>query len=75
MISLKPGAAEVQYTADGDYIAAPENAPKPVFDYAITPDTEMKGTIKPGTRVIIRYTQVGTGDTAPKTAVSVDPVW
>ena len=31
MINLKPGAAEIEYTGGGDYVAAPENAPPAVF--------------------------------------------
>ena len=44
-------------------------------EYAITPATEVKGDIKPGTRVLIRYTQSGSGPEAPKTAISIDAVW
>ena len=40
--------------------------------YAITPATEVKGEIKPGTRVLIRYTKSGSGPEAPKTALSID---
>ena len=46
-----------------------------VPEYAITPATEVKGEIKPGTRVLIRYTQSGSGPEGPKTAISIDAVW
>ena len=79
VINLQPGMAETLYEQGGrggaDYQAAPANAPPQVFAYAITPDTEVKGEIKPGTRVLIRYTQMGRGDSATKTAVSIDAVW
>ena len=74
MVSLQ-GGMEMIKTEGTDYIAAPPNAPAQVFEYAITPDTEVKGEIKPGIRVLIRYTQIGKGDNAQKTAVSVDAVW
>ncbi len=44
-------------------------------EYKITPATEVRGDIKSGTRVLIRYTQSGSGQEAPKTALSIDAVW
>jgi hypothetical protein len=47
-------------------------APNPgEFTFAITPGTEVIGTIKPGERALIRYTGSGTG----KTAVSIEDIW
>ena len=74
MISLQPGMTFLEVEGP-DYAAAPANTPPEVFAYAITPDTELKGEIKPGIRVLIRYTQKGKGDGAQKTAVSIDHVW
>jgi hypothetical protein len=72
-INLKPGTSEQLLTMEGtNYVRVPENAPPVEYVYAITPDTEVKGEIKKGVRVLIRYTQIGTGVEAAKTAVSVD---
>jgi hypothetical protein len=75
-ITLEPGLTETPQHVGGDnYIAVPADAPTPVFEYAITPATEVKGTIEPGIRVLIRYTQVGSGDMAERTAVSIEAIW
>jgi hypothetical protein len=72
MISLHAGMAVLE--VEGEYGDATPSAPPEVFAYAITPSTELKGEIKPGTRVLIRYTQMGKGDGAQKTAVTIDPL-
>jgi hypothetical protein len=72
-ITLQSGITGIPQRVGPDtYIAVPPDAPEPVFAYAITPATEVKGTIEPGIRVVIRYTQVGGGDTAARTAVSIE---
>jgi hypothetical protein len=41
------------------------------YTFVVTPATDVKGTITPGIRVLVRYTESG----GAKTAVSVERVW
>ena len=41
------------------------------YTFAITPATDVKVTITPGVRVLVRYTQAG----GEQTAVSIEKVW
>ena len=41
------------------------------YTFAITPATDVKGTITKGTRVLVRYTEAG----GVKTAVSIERIW
>ncbi len=41
----------------------------------ITPQTEVKGEIKPGVRVLVRYLQYGKGEGSYLRAVSIERVW
>ncbi len=72
MIKLAAGL-DVMSGEEDRAFRAPAAAYSP--EYKITPATEVKGDIKPGTRVLIRYTQSGSGQEAPKTALSIDAVW
>lgn len=74
VITLVRGATETQTTGT-DYVAPDKNAPPEVFAYQITSDTELRGQVKAGIRVLIRYTETGSGPTAQRTALSIDPVW
>ncbi len=77
MISLRAGMGDMEYmeqaSITGEYKPAPP-VPQPVL-FSISSDTEVHAGIKPGIRVLIRYTQVGQGDSAARTAVSIDAVW
>jgi hypothetical protein len=47
-------------------------APKPgEYTFALTPATDVKGTITKNVRVLVRYTESG----GAKTAVSIEKVW
>ena len=66
---------EVQgYSDEGDVQKVQPSGPDE-FTFAVTPATDVKGTITPNLKVLIRYTQVGEGAAAQKTAVSIEKVW
>ena len=50
-------------------VVAPKNPGE--YTFAITPATDVKGTITKGVRVLVRYTESG----GAKTAVSIEKVW
>ncbi len=80
LIELQPGMTQMKTRTETENqmtdIVAPERALTPAdYKYAITPATDLHGDIKPGSRVLIRYTEKGSGDYIQRTAVSIDAVW
>ena len=62
------------YSEEGEVaVMKPQNTGE--YTFAITPATDVKGTIKPGERVLVRYTQSGGMAGGAKTAVSIERIW
>jgi len=74
MIKLASKLEVEGYSDEGDIQKVTPSGPDE-FTFAIAPATDVKGTITPNVRVLIRYTQVGEGAAAQKTAVSIEKVW
>jgi hypothetical protein len=70
MIKLASRLEVEGYSDEGDVQKVTPSGPDE-FTFAIAPDADVKGTIKPNERVLIRYTQAG----AAKIAVSIERVW
>ncbi len=68
MIKLAMGLQVQEYTEQEFKVVT--DTGQWVFD--ITLATELKGEIKPGIRVLIRYTALGSGAQGPKTGVSIE---
>ncbi len=62
------------YSDEGD-VAQMKAGAAGEYTFAITPDTDVKGTITKGVRVLVRYTQAGGMAGGAKTAVSIEKVW
>lgn len=58
------------YSDEGEVQVVKPSGPDE-FTYAITPATDVKGTITKDIRVLVRYTQAG----GAKTAVSIEKIW
>ena len=56
-----------------DYKATPAGPKTIKLD--LTPQTEVKGDIKPNSRVLIRYVQYGKGDPSLVKVISVERLW
>ena len=70
MISLAEKMELEGFSDEGEsVVVAPKNPGE--YRFAITPATDVKGTIQKGVRVLIRYTE----SAGTKTAVSVEKVW
>ncbi len=74
-IKLKPGYTDRLELEGANWELIPPNANLSEFEYAIVPDTEVKGSIQPGKRVLIRYTKAGPEGPTQKTARSIDAVF
>ncbi len=62
------------FTEEGEVVVMKPGAAGE-YTFAITPASDVKGTIKSGEPVLVRYTQSGGRAGGKKTAVSIERVW
>ncbi len=78
MIKLQAGQTEMLQQVDSLALQSASGASSsqktPILEYTIVPDTEVHGDVKPGKRVLIRYTQKGV-ENPQATARSIDAVF
>ncbi len=62
---------EIEGYSDEGEVAVMKPTDPNQYTFAITPATDVKGTITKDVRVLVRYTQTG----GTKTAVSIEKIW